>query len=81
MKPRSCSASWPCDEPDLQQARYAKTLLAVILRVVRDEVLAQDLLQEGLLKVWFSISLGQKWWVWNHPSGAVSIVLLRDSIS
>jgi len=58
MKPRSCSACWPCDEQALRllQARYAKTLLAVILRVVRDEALAQDLLQEGLLKGWFSIA-------------------------
>ena len=38
------------------QARYAKTLLAVILRVVRDEALAQDLLPEGLLKVWLGIA-------------------------
>ena len=52
MKPRSCSACWPCDGQALRllQARYARTLLAVILRVVRDEALAQDLLQEGLLK-------------------------------
>ena len=35
--------------------RYAKNLLTVILRLVRDEALAQDVLQEGLLKVWFSI--------------------------
>ena len=58
MKPRSCSACWPCDGQALRllQARYAKTLLAVILRVVRDEALAQDLLQEGLLKGWFSIA-------------------------
>lgn len=40
----------------LLHARYAKNLLAVILRVVRDEALAQDLLQEGLLKIWFSIA-------------------------
>ena len=53
MKPRSCSASWPCDEQALRLlcARYAKTLSAVILPVVCDEALAQDLLQEGLLKV------------------------------
>ena len=31
--------------------RYADNLRAVILRVVRDEALAQDVLQEGLLKV------------------------------
>lgn len=35
--------------------RYATSLHAVILRVVRDESLAQDVLQEGLLKVWASI--------------------------
>lgn len=36
--------------------KYAKTLLAVIQRLVRDEALAQDILQEGLLKVWLSIA-------------------------
>jgi len=36
--------------------QYAKNLLAVILRLVRDESLAQDILQEGLLKVWLSIA-------------------------
>lgn len=36
--------------------RYAKSLQAVIMRLVRDETLAQDMLQEGLLKVWFSIA-------------------------
>lgn len=36
--------------------RYAKNLLTVILRVVRDEALAQDMLQEGLMKVWLSIA-------------------------
>ena len=35
--------------------RYARNLLAVIMRLVRDESLAQDVLQEGLLKVWLSI--------------------------
>ncbi|WP_201986658.1 RNA polymerase sigma factor [Hymenobacter rubidus] len=35
--------------------QYAKNLLHVILRLVRDEALAQDVLQEGLLKVWLSI--------------------------
>ena len=35
--------------------RYATSLHAVILRVVRDESLTQDVLQEGLLKVWASI--------------------------
>ena len=35
--------------------RYAKNLLLVIVRLVRDEALAQDVLQEGLLKVWLSI--------------------------
>ncbi len=35
--------------------RYADNLRAVIWRVVRDETLAQDVLQEGLLKVWNSI--------------------------
>ena len=35
--------------------RYAKSLLSVIQRLVRDESLAQDVLQEGLLKVWLSI--------------------------
>ena len=35
--------------------RYAKSILVVIVRLVRDEALAQDVLQEGLLKVWLSI--------------------------
>lgn len=35
--------------------RYARNLLTVIVRLVRDESLAQDVLQEGLLKVWLSI--------------------------
>ena len=35
--------------------RYAPNLLAVIMRLVRDKSLAQDVLQEGLLKVWLSI--------------------------
>ena len=35
--------------------RYARNLLVVIVRLVRDEDLAQDVLQEGLLKVWLSI--------------------------
>ena len=35
--------------------RYARNLLTVIVRLVRDEALAQDVLQEGLLKVWLSI--------------------------
>ena len=39
----------------LVQERYAKNLEAVILRLVRDPALAQDLLQEGLLKIWLSI--------------------------
>lgn len=33
-----------------------QNLFNVILRVVQDEALAQDVLQEGLLKVWLSIS-------------------------
>ncbi|MGY3089918.1 RNA polymerase sigma factor (sigma-70 family) [Hymenobacter sp. UYAg731] len=35
--------------------RYADNLRTVIWRVVHDEALAQDVLQEGLLKVWSSI--------------------------
>jgi RNA polymerase sigma-70 factor (ECF subfamily) len=35
--------------------RYSRNLLTVILRLVHDEGLAQDVLQEGLLKVWLSI--------------------------
>lgn len=35
--------------------RYSQNLLAVIIRLVRDKCLAQDVLQEGLLKVWLSI--------------------------
>ena len=36
----------------LLHARYAKSLLAVVVRLVRDEALAQDVLQEAWLKVW-----------------------------
>ncbi|GAB3875068.1 sigma-70 family RNA polymerase sigma factor [Hymenobacter segetis] len=35
--------------------QYSRNLLTVINRLVRDETLAQDVLQEGLLKVWLSI--------------------------
>jgi len=35
--------------------RYSRNLLAVIMRLVHNEELAQDVLQEGLLKVWLSI--------------------------
>ncbi|WP_305033546.1 RNA polymerase sigma factor [Hymenobacter convexus] len=35
--------------------QYARNLFTVILRVVQDEAMAQDVLQEGLLKVWLSI--------------------------
>ena len=35
--------------------RYARNLLNVIIRLVHNEELAQDVLQEGLLKVWLSI--------------------------
>ena len=46
------------DERALQllYERHASGLLAVIRRVVRDEAMAQDLLQEGLLKVWQSVA-------------------------
>lgn len=46
------------DEKALQilHDQYAKNLLAVITRLVRDKELAQDVLQEGLLKVWLSIA-------------------------
>lgn len=40
----------------LLQARYGNSLSGVIRRLVRDEVLAQDVLQEGLLKVWLGIA-------------------------
>ena len=45
------------DEQALRELhdRYSRNLLAVIVRLVRDESLAQDVLQEGLLKVWLSI--------------------------
>ena len=36
--------------------RYAKNLFTVIVRLVHDESLAQDVMQEGLLKVWLSIA-------------------------
>lgn len=35
--------------------RYSRNLLAVIMRLVCDKSLAQDVLQEGLLKVWLGI--------------------------
>ena len=34
------------------QERYGRNLKTVLLRLVHDEALAQDLLQEGLLKIW-----------------------------
>jgi RNA polymerase sigma-70 factor (ECF subfamily) len=37
------------------QERYARGLLTVLVRLVRHEAMAQDLLQEGLLKVWLGI--------------------------
>ena len=40
----------------LLKARYGSSLLSVIERVVRNRELAEDLLQEGLLKVWTSIA-------------------------
>lgn len=40
----------------LLAARYGSSLLSVIGRVVRNRELAEDLLQEGLLKVWTSIA-------------------------
>ncbi|MCC3155568.1 RNA polymerase sigma factor [Hymenobacter sp. BT770] len=40
----------------LVQERYARSLLTAIQRLVRDEMLAQDVLQEGLLKIWLSIA-------------------------
>ena len=40
----------------LLEVRYGGHLLSVIERVVRDRELAEDLLQEGLLKVWTSIA-------------------------
>ena len=35
--------------------RYSRSLLTVIVRLVHNQELAQDVLQEGLLKVWLSI--------------------------
>ena len=35
--------------------RYSRSLFTVILRLVHNQELAQDVLQEGMLKVWFSI--------------------------
>ncbi|WP_035562331.1 RNA polymerase sigma factor [Hymenobacter sp. IS2118] len=40
----------------LLQDRYGRNLQLVLVRLVRDEALAQDLLQEGLLKIWQGIS-------------------------
>ena len=34
---------------------YSRSLLTVIVRLVHNQELAQDVLQEGMLKVWFSI--------------------------
>ena len=46
------------DELALRQLHdhYSRSLFTVILRLVRDQALAEDLLQEGLLKVWLSIA-------------------------
>ncbi|MBF9142864.1 RNA polymerase sigma factor [Hymenobacter properus] len=38
------------------QREYGRQLLTVIVRLVRDEDLAQDILQEGLLKIWQGIA-------------------------
>ena len=35
---------------------YSRSLFTVILRLVREQELAEDILQEGLLKVWLSIA-------------------------
>lgn len=45
------------DEQALRQLHdcYARSLLAVIVRLVRNQELAQDVLQEGILKIWLSI--------------------------
>ena len=46
------------DERALRQLYelYGRNLLTVIRRIVQDESLAQEVLQEGLLKVWLSIA-------------------------
>lgn len=46
------------DERAMRQVdeRYGPNLLAVIRRVVGEETQAQDILQEGLLKIWLSIA-------------------------
>ncbi|MBD2723644.1 RNA polymerase sigma factor [Hymenobacter armeniacus] len=38
------------------QRAYGKQLLTVVVRLVRDEALAQDILQEGMLKIWQGIA-------------------------
>lgn len=45
------------DEQALQYLyrQYSRSLSLVIFRIVRDETLTQDVLQEGLLKVWLTI--------------------------
>ena len=40
----------------LLEARYGGSLLSVLVRLLRDRELAEDVLQEGLLKVWLSIA-------------------------
>lgn len=40
----------------LLHARYAKSVLGVVLRLVRDETLAEDVLQEAWLKAWPSFA-------------------------
>lgn len=46
------------DERALRQLyeQYGRNLLTVIRRLVHEEALAQEMLQEGLLKVWLSIA-------------------------
>ena len=39
----------------LLEARYGSSLLSVLVRLLRDRELAEEVLQEGLLKVWLSI--------------------------
>lgn len=40
----------------LLNARHAKSLLGVVVRLVRDEALAEDVLQEARLKAWLSFA-------------------------
>ncbi len=46
---------------DLVYKRYAVSLFAVVMRIIKDDALAEDVLQEALMKIWrFSTSYSKE---------------------